>query len=327
LAALGYLFGDLEKIDQILNVEKIILVAALKCLPDPSPLVRRELACVLSRVVQEEESKFIYIAHELLEEDRKSKIVPGMTGEDKRGALNTASLNLNDPYLEIRRGSIQQSLHSLTWKAMLALSVDPFHDVAVFASFTVDKIHERLTASPLVDLGFSQWMQNRKAAQKALTVSFFPENIITARKVSKKVSTSVSSGIFGMSLENTPSLSIRRSSSFVFSLRNLVGLGSGTSIPSSPLVQLPAGSTQGETQALPEGNRTFKRRPQSMFLSGSNNGSPSRLRNSPSEPLLSPTIPAKPSLTEPTIATASLFYDWSCEYFMEPQMKVYLFPL
>lgn len=59
------------------------------------------------------------------------------------------------------------------------------------------------------------------------------------------------------------------------------------------------------------------------MLAASADFSPGRVKMSPSEPLLAANqVPAKPKASEPSIAVQSTFYDWSCEYFMEPQMKV-----
>lgn len=317
IAALGLLIGDLDRIEQVVNVEKSVIISMLKCISDPSPLVRRELACSLSKIVEDEATTFIYIAHEILEEDRRSS----SSGQDLKRVASAspavATSSQLSPYNESKKGHIQQSLHSYCWKSLLTLSVDPYPPVASVACIVIDKIYQRLVNSPLVDLGFTQWMEMRQASIRSSPVQF--ENVVVARKVAKRVSTSVSSGIFGMSIESSPNQqSFKKSSSFAFSLRNLVGINNTAAAASAP--------QQGQSETSPRASRvssSIRRRPQSLMLAASADFSPSRIKMSPSEPLLSANpVPAKPKASEPSIAVASSFYDWSCEYFMEPQMKV-----
>ena len=309
IAALGQLLGDLDRIEQVVTVEKSVIISILKCLSDPSPIVRRELVCALSKIVEDEETKFIYIAHEILEEDRKSG------QETKKHALSAGSSGVIN---ESKKGSNQPSLQIFCWKSLLTLSVDPFPPVASVACVVIDKIYQKLLNSPLVDLGFTQWMEMRKAATYPSHIQF--ENVVVARKVVKNPSASVSSGIFGMSLDSSPHQSFKKSSSFSFSLRNLVGINNAVNGSGS---HLPAQSEQS-----PRMNRvsnSIRRLPQSLMLAASAEFSPNRLKVSPSEPLLaSNSVPAKPKASEPNITVQSSFYDWSCGYFMEPQMKVWL---
>jgi regulator-associated protein of mTOR len=65
LAALGALFGDLDRDENILKIEDCILVSVMKCIDDGSPLVRKELADALSDFVNLERPKFLILALEV----------------------------------------------------------------------------------------------------------------------------------------------------------------------------------------------------------------------------------------------------------------------
>jgi regulatory associated protein of mTOR len=296
LAALGYLLGDLERVEQVLNIEKFITVALLKCLPDPSPLIRKELTCALSKLVQEEEDKFIFIAFEVLDENRKSS-----------GGSELKKFSSTSPYSDNRKGPIQQSLHLSTWKALLTLSADPFYTVAAAAGIVVDRIYQKVIMSHFVDPSLLQWIENTKASLDTAPARSSPEHIIAGRRVSKRASASVSSGIFGMSLETT-SQSLKKASSFQFSLRNLMGgVGSNSSISHQP-------DTGARNSRI---STSIIRRPQSMIISGSAGDlSPVPSTDNRVAPL------PKPVKLESSLAAPSNFYEWSCEYFTEPQMKI-----
>lgn len=288
VAALGYLFGDLEKVDQVTEVQTIITIAVLKCLGDPSPLVRREVVSAIAGLVRDDEGRFIYLALEALEEERRGRKTDHSHEGRKGGALQT-----------------------VTWKALLTLSVDPFHDVASAACVVVDHVFLKLMGSSLVDQSLSNWAISKKASILPFSMQSSPENIITAKKVARRAGASVSSGIFGMSLDIGSTQNINRSSSFASSLRNFVGMGS-SSFTGAPAL---------ETAQRSRPSTGIRRRPQSMFLSSSSDlPSTYRIKPSPSEPQL-PASPTTPT-TESSFLVPSTFYDWSCEYFMEPQMKI-----
>lgn len=69
--ALGTFVGDIERNEQIVNIEHNLAISALVATADASPLVRRELVITLSSIVYYYHSKFVYAANELMEEERK----------------------------------------------------------------------------------------------------------------------------------------------------------------------------------------------------------------------------------------------------------------
>ncbi|KAJ3257439.1 hypothetical protein HK103_004514 [Boothiomyces macroporosus] len=267
VAALGALFGDLDRIEQVLNLEQTIVVSILKTTTDCSPLVRKELACALSRLVEEDEVKFIQTAYELFDDERKAA---GF--EVGRSSANRRSVESS------RISGVQQSMHLIVWKAILTLSVDPFPEVAIIAMNIVDKINSLLVKSSMVDPSMNNWIQSQKAFVKPVTIAPKLKNI--ARKI-QPTPTSVASGIFGMSIESEASPSLKRSSSFVF---NLKALGSYIGIPSSGSV------AHSETPGRPA-PALSRMRPQSMYLPKLSSESKPKMKSSPSESNIKFTTP------------------------------------
>ncbi|KAJ3276836.1 hypothetical protein HDV01_002891 [Terramyces sp. JEL0728] len=291
VAALGALFGDLDRIEQVLNLEQNIVVSILKTTTDCSPLVRKELACALSRLVEEDEVKFIQTAYELFDDERKAA---GYEGDRASSRISLESSRI---------AGIQQSMHLIVWKAILTISVDPFPEVAVIAMNIVDKINGLLVKSSIVDPSMNSWIQAQKAFVKPVSITPKVKNI--ARKI-QPTPGSVASGIFGISMESETQPSLKRSSSFVF---NLKALGNYIGIPSGSV-------SNGEVLSRP--TPTISRmRPQSMYLPRVNlDNSQQKVKPSPSESNIKFATP------QTQIAVKSTFFEWSCEYFMEPQMKL-----
>jgi regulator-associated protein of mTOR len=298
--ALGNLFGGLDRIDQVTQMEHAIIVSILKTIQDASPMVRKELACAFSNLVQEDENKFLYTAFEVLEEERRAANLGPSNDSESLSA-------------DSRRSAPQQSIYLLVWRSILTLSVDPFPSVAAVASHITDTVYLRLMNSNLVDGGLNQFIETKRSTFKPVPMHPVSEGINVAKKIGRRSTASVSSGIFGMSLEADRAQSIKRSSSFVFSLKsigNLVGINNGSQTNLSETASPRSSSTIRTPQP--------RRRPQSMYMSSLNETSSlSKLRPSPSDIQ----IATKPD-PELRLAVKSTFFDWSCEYFREPQMKI-----
>jgi regulator-associated protein of mTOR len=285
ICALGALFGKLERIELVLQLEQFIVVNVLKCIGDASPLVRKELAVAFSALVKQDEQKFLYTALDVLEDERRHQ-------KDLKGA----SLRLKDslkPFGDDTSGNIQQAIYIMVWKGLLALSVDPFPNVCAVAQHVVDGIYHKMIKSGVMDLNLSQYVESKRS-------NFFPVLIpkpsLMQFKNTRGTVTQASSGIFGMSLD-TDKISIKRTSSFVLSLKSigsLVGLSS-------------MGGSVGDTTRAP----VKKRRPQSLYAVSSQIDPP--IHKVQSDLLKKP---------ETSILVKSRFFEWSCDYFMEPQMKV-----
>ncbi|KAJ2999977.1 hypothetical protein HDV02_001234 [Globomyces sp. JEL0801] len=281
LSALGLLLGDLDRIEQVLNIEQSIVVSILKCLSDASPFVRLELVCALSRVVKEDETRFIQTAYEVLDEERKNamnNLEFKRTGNDFLRRSRSANIVSQGTSYETRAPGPQQSMHLIIWKALLTLSVDPFPHVASSASSVVDTINTSLLSSNFLDQSFSQWIESKKLKMKPSQLSSNSASVVTPRRTHKRSTSSVTSGIFSMSLDTPQSL--KRSSSYVFSLKSfgtIMGLGSAN----GPTTD----STIRNSRTIP--NSTI-RRPQSMYASTSYRDTSVNSNSSPIENLTPP---------------------------------------
>ncbi|KAL2912002.1 Target of rapamycin complex 1 subunit kog1, partial [Polyrhizophydium stewartii] len=155
IAALGALFGDLEKTPQIVQIDQKIAIALIKCYGDASPLVRLELTIAFSRFAHQYPDKFVSAATELMDEERKrtsATLDERKLMDSRRSASHAAQADRMRMADMLARGSAHQgSLHSIVWKVLLNLSVDPAKNVAVLACQVVDKVHYRLFSSSSVE--------------------------------------------------------------------------------------------------------------------------------------------------------------------------------
>ncbi|KAG9295921.1 hypothetical protein G9A89_006660 [Geosiphon pyriformis] len=120
LYALGTFIGDLERTEQIVNIEHNIAINALTTNTDGSPIVRKELVITLSYIVNAYSDNFVKAAKDELQEIRR---------RSKQRIL---------------RESPPSSVYTCIWKAFLNLSADPDPEVAQLASVVVDIINEQL---------------------------------------------------------------------------------------------------------------------------------------------------------------------------------------
>ncbi|KAJ3021340.1 hypothetical protein HKX48_008735 [Thoreauomyces humboldtii] len=134
LCALRTLIGDLPRTEHVAGLEVHVANAVLSTITDASPLVRRELVCILARFVHEYPENFVTIATDMTEDQVKhppnedTLHVPGsVTGVPEKVLTmplhDAASLAMTQGYI---------------WKGLLTLSVDSALDVAAAAIVVVD---------------------------------------------------------------------------------------------------------------------------------------------------------------------------------------------
>jgi hypothetical protein len=162
-----------------------------------------------------------------------------------------------------------------------------------------------MTQSGVMDLNLSQFVESKKSSFLPVAI---PQNKVSSGVVnSRSPVTQATSGIFGISLGDVEKSSVKRTSSFVMSLKNI-----------GNMVGLSSSSTTANYS--PSANRSPppKRRPQTLYSTAS------AIDSNPKQPQ---NIKRKESLTtlrpEPnSILVKSRFFEWSCDYFTEPQMKI-----
>ncbi|KAI8915421.1 raptor N-terminal caspase like domain-containing protein [Powellomyces hirtus] len=137
LYALRCLTGDLPRTDHVITLEVHVANAILSMITDASPLVRTELVRALAKFVHEYTDNFVAIATEMAQEQSRN---PPTSSDDAHipGSVTGASDRLNN--LPLIDAASQTSTQSYIWKAILALSVDSFSDVADVATIVLDYV-------------------------------------------------------------------------------------------------------------------------------------------------------------------------------------------
>ncbi|KAK9759665.1 Target of rapamycin complex 1 subunit kog1 [Basidiobolus ranarum] len=148
--ALGLFIGDLDKTEQVVNIEHNIAIAMLVATNDGSPMVRRELVVALSSVVHGYISIILQIAYELVEEDRKQSSQTIDERVLQRGRSDRRSISE-----QMFRSVSHNSAYTCVWKALLNLSVDPHNDVSSYAVKVVDYVHYQLINSSMSEAAAS----------------------------------------------------------------------------------------------------------------------------------------------------------------------------
>ncbi|KAJ3336924.1 hypothetical protein HDU93_001887 [Gonapodya sp. JEL0774] len=258
----------------------------------------------------------------------------------------------------VLRQSGQISVYSCIWKVLLNLSVDPHPEVASYASRVVDFINLQLVTANLLDTSTSLEATRTTGSAPPMmslngssssnpangTLANGVERVVTASPRTMPSSAGVLTNQNASANLSKPGLgnNIRRSASFAYSLRNITGLSSSQS--SDNILVGP----DGGRPATPKGTPTLPGvagyiRPRFAHLGNRSSPNLVATANAVASLAASPDtekyddVPAMSTMSEDgrmSIASSSVFgggdglplesvfYDWCCEYFAEPQMKV-----
>lgn len=297
LVALSGLIGHLEKGESVVRFETTIMTSLLVCIRDASPLVRKELIIALSRFFSEYHSKVVKVAIELLEEEKKqiSNTIPAQRKRfpQDSGSTITGWADFSRQNRTSAAGSILNSIYGITWKALLILSVDSYPSVSVAASSVLDKIMKQAFSLPKGEISVSTVTQTNK--KKESNSSFVADGDLRQFKSLQDINSATEMNlnpsaepVVSTALDKI-SRTIRRSASLAFN-----SLFSANSMDSEQNSSLP----------LPEKNKTI---------------STSEATSKATE---TTTEDQAYAFDDARIEIRSFFFDWSCEYFAEPQMKV-----
>ncbi|CAG8510914.1 4130_t:CDS:2 [Acaulospora colombiana] len=124
LYALGTFIGDLERTEQIVNIEHNIAINALDANNDASPIVRRELVIALSNIVNAYPEHFTRAAYEELQDIHRRIASSRQRPRESRPTVYTC-----------------------VWKALLNMSADPDAEVLQLSATVVDAINDQLLES------------------------------------------------------------------------------------------------------------------------------------------------------------------------------------
>jgi regulator-associated protein of mTOR len=291
LYALTAFLGIRDVTPQVAAIEESVASMILLMTTDGNSMVRRELLIFFSTFILRYKTKFLVAAFEQFTEDALGDVQPKR--EDRNGdglyMKPRASVDEGRP---VSNSCSQNTIYATIWKEVLVMSVDPHPEIARDAGIVVDYILLALLDSPLArsvqpyidDVMKSQPVSRtgRRAAEES------PAQQTTAPPTPSKESSYLN--LLGP---------LRRTGSVAASLKNLWTTQEPTSPQKSP----------GRGHSGDAHGPSNESRPQT----------PEKCRVV-EEPRTRRFVPRNMS-KEPELPLKSKFYEWSVEYFREPQMK------
>jgi regulator-associated protein of mTOR len=293
LHALASFIGIRDVTAQVANIEESIASMVLVVTMDGNSMVRRELLMFFSVFVARYKSRFLVAAYEqfLAEKNTASS-----TASAERQGEVLYMKSRASPGQEPTPSSMysENTIYSAIWKELLVMSVDPHPEIAKEAGIVVDHILIALFESSLakhVQPLFDETVKNLPAARP---VRRTPEDIPSQQKSSHPTTPTKDSGylsLFG---------GMRKSTSVGASLKSL---WTGHDPATSPQKQ----SSRAKTEDMP--------------LAASESRPPTPEKYHVEEEPKSRGFKPRDVSQKPEIPLKSVFFEWSVEYFREPQMK------
>ena len=163
--ALTNFLGYSDITDQVAQTELGIASALMMMTSDGNSTVRAELLVFFSTFIKRYENKFIVAAYEELVEERTKLQAPTIAEVEVRrdpGGRPTAE----SPELASRESISKHSIYATMWKHILILTLDPHADVAQNAVIVADYVHARLLTSPLRSFAWDVMDELAKLAAK-----------------------------------------------------------------------------------------------------------------------------------------------------------------
>ncbi|RUP46954.1 hypothetical protein BC936DRAFT_146332 [Jimgerdemannia flammicorona] len=328
LYALGTFIGDLDRTEQVITIEHNIGISALVATSDGSPIVRKELIIALSHIVHQSIfHKFVYAAYELLEEDRQRSVTTWDERKLSRGRSSDRRPNVSDG---IFRSNSNATVYSCIWKALLNLSVDPHSEVANLARVVVDHVNNSLINSPHMGDAVSSVLHLPQPTGQASS------GRLNSHPSALDRSPSFHGSEDRATAEAKKTAKLTRSATFTRTLRTLYNLSSGsnstTEINSTVGSVMNNGNMTGyQSSGADRVPASLPPAPTTVTVPGLNQ--PRTTANNNSSASLTDAIPlalkdedfqqnGANKEEEGILPLKSGFYDWSCEFFTEPQMRV-----
>ncbi|RCI02264.1 hypothetical protein CU098_008578 [Rhizopus stolonifer] len=279
--ALGTFLADPNKTEQIVNIEHNIAISALTAMSDGSPMVRKEFVVALSHIVDQAGPSKFLAAASQTIEEDQAQ--RSLFGED-RGKLMRGRQSEWRAALDGHFGSSSyDSVYAVIWKALLNLSVDPHPDVARSAATVVDHINLLLLSTPLIG-EYASNLARESAQHTAQDPTAFGMDRSPSFYEDSRTA-----------LPNNPHVAnmrrpakLTRSVSFASTLRTIYNFGN----PSHESQASPPPPPPAQPDANHQMNVAMTKQKQTQS-----------------------------TVDEHNLPLSSCFYDWSCEYFTEPQMR------
>lgn len=309
LHALTTFLGIPDMTDQIAEIEEDVASAVLFMTADGSTLVRKELLVFLSTFVKRHQNKFMVAALEQLTQERDRH--PSKDGEasDTETAHSTSATQLS-----------ANTIYGTVWTQVVILSCDPNAEVARSASTIVDYIHEVLVSSPL--------RPQALAVIDDLLRSSRRQEAQLRRTPSKDSLRSVKD-----SVARTPTHQLEKQNSYLSlgslkrtasSLRHLAfGTPDGAVSSESTPTNSPS-KPMKPNQPLPPAHTPRARLPAEWSRAPNAEDASSSLgayHQAPKPPCAGSRIDSEDPA--PQMPLESSLFEWSTEYFREPQMRAH----
>ncbi|CAO3626909.1 unnamed protein product [Cunninghamella echinulata] len=313
--ALGTFLGDTNKTEQIINIEHNIAIASLVAMSDGSPVVRKEFVIALSHVVhQVGPSKFLLAASQTIDEDHHRSI----NENNSHGKPRKLSRPISSMLAELKANNENNShygstsfdsVYAVIWKALLNLSVDPFPEVAKSAALVIDHINAILLSTPTIGEYASSIV--RESLQQQFNNNDSLNSLGHLENNNNNNNNTQPSSLYtnpdDSTSPNRPT-KLTRSVSFASTLRTIYNFGNTTGPSDQPGIAAPntASSSSANHKVVPRSTSSGSPRISNLGL---NSGSSTSFENTTT------------NNENSVLPLTSEFYDWSCEYFTEPQMR------
>ncbi|EON66333.1 hypothetical protein W97_05726 [Coniosporium apollinis CBS 100218] len=317
LHALTTFLGIPDLTAQVAHTEESIAAMVLTMTTDGNSMVRKELLVFYSTFIARYKNKFIVTAFGQLREELEAATKPSADQINEKQAdglyMKPRIKTVEEPEDEASHFLSHNTVFSAIWKQVLVMSVDPHPEIARDASIVIDSVLNTVVQSPLASPAqalMDQIMQ--VSGQTTVTRTPHGDGAQTPHNASQPSTPPTPS-----KEEGYLSAGMRRTASVAGALKNLV-LGDGTSHDNTPTGSL---KSPAKTQAPPDRSRprlpdAWHKPPEAEDYSPTITTS-----HTPSTEPRPRGFKPRDLRKEPAIPLISRFYDWSVEYFREPQMK------
>ncbi|MBE7180548.1 MAG: hypothetical protein INR71_04925, partial [Terriglobus roseus] len=310
LHALTSFLGIPDITPQVIQIEESIASNVLVIAADGNSMVRKELLVFFSTFIPRYENRFIVAAYEHMVEERNG------LGSTERAADDEGVSAAQRPGLD-DKGVSYNRVYSAIWTQVLSLTADPQPEVAQMALIIVLNLLNAALRSPLAakmqPMMDSIEHASRTATNKASQA--YPKEAHAMLQSSAPLTPPTPS----KHPESYLQIGIKRTASVAQSLKNFAF---GTATPSGPDTSPPSyknyqRSTHNGAVGAPRGRipSEWQRPPEAQDHLAASNAYHSYKIPTPHQ--------FKPAafIDVPSLPLKSTFYDWSVEYFREPQMK------
>ncbi|KAF9364695.1 hypothetical protein BGX34_000716 [Mortierella sp. NVP85] len=319
--SLGTFISNLDQNEQVIQLQNNLAMSALVATTDASPIVRKELVIFLSSLVFDHVDVFVVVASELLASEQLS----GSKRDSKSNQIEDRQDKMG-----------QQSVYAVIWKALLCLSVDSNRGVAVAASKLVDYINFRLLSGPIAQSltpVLQQHAQRSQSMSSTSSGSLHPaasNMTVTDRSNSSATLSQRTAAKMANTIKRSASMALKSYFSGYSGSSETSRQGPGSSghlgLKSSAdvgYVAVDSRQANGGVNGTGRGVRSSAPRPRSVH------GDAGYIQAQPHSysqaPVPGGAVPVNGSAAsnhpEARPQLESVFYDWCCEYFLEPQMK------